>query len=106
MGFLIFFKLVNKSIITNQRIIFIKSSEYEYTILYEVTYNELKDTRVLEENGKIYLEIFIENELVKSQRFKFENKQMANSVANKIRFGKADFDETFYSLTNYKDEDD
>ena len=73
-----------------------------------MTYNELKDTRVLEENSKIYLEIFIENEneLVKSQRFKFENKQLANSVANKIRFGKADFDETFYSLTNYKDEDD
>ncbi len=41
-----------------------------------------------------------------SQKFKFENKSIANSVANKIRFGKADFDETFYSLSNYKDDDD
>ena len=73
-----------------------------------MTYQELKGTSVLEDKNKYSLEIFIENEdnNVSSQRFKFENKSIANSVANKIRFGKADFDETFYSLSNYKDDDD
>ena len=96
-----------KCIITNQRILFIKSSEYEYTTLYELTYQELKETNVVEENSKVFLEIFMEtDDKASSQKFKFENKSIANSVANKIRFGKADFDETFYSLSNYKDDDD
>lgn len=95
-------------IISNQRIMFIKSSEYEYTTLYEVTFHELIETNVVEENNKIFLEIFMDRDdgTAKKQRFKFENKQIANSVVNKIRFGKADYDETFYSLTNYKDDDE
>ena len=87
---------------------FIKSSEYEYTTLYEVAYQELNGTNVIEENNKTTLEIFIvnDNEKINSQRFKFENKYIANSVANKMRFGKADYDELFYLLSNYNDDDD
>lgn len=73
-----------------------------------MTYQQLKETSVVEEKNKAYLEIFMETEdgQSTSHRFKFENKSIATSVANKIRFGKADFDETFYSLSNYKDDDD
>ncbi len=87
---------------------FIKSSEYEYSILYEVAYNELRGTTVKEIEGKTSLEIFVETDdnNLGSEKFKFENRVIASSIANKIRFGKADYDETFYSLSNYKDDDD
>ena len=102
------FLFIFQSIITNQRIIFIKRSEYEYLTSYEATYTDLKSSGVIEDEKKIYLEIILENEEIglKSQRFKFENKQLACSLANKIRFAKADFDETLYSLPNYKDTDE
>jgi hypothetical protein len=75
---------------------------------YEATYTDLKSSSAIEEDGKIFLEIILENEDtgLKSQRFIFENKQLASSLANKIRFAKADFDETLYSLTNHRDTED
>ena len=103
-----YFFQFKQCIITNQRIMFIKSSEYEYSILYEVAYNELRGTTVKEVGGQTTLEICMETDDSKlsSEKFKFENRVIANSLANKIRFGKADYDETFYSLSNYKDDDD
>ena len=87
---------------------FIKNSEDEFTTLYEVTYQHLRGTTVMEIEGKTSMEIFMESDdsTLSSQRFKFESRSIANSVANKIRFGKADYDETFYSLSNYKDDED
>lgn len=73
-----------------------------------MTYIDLKSSSVIEEDDKIYIEIILENEEsgMQSKRFRLENKQLALSLANKIRFAKADFDETFYSLPNYKDQDE
>ena len=63
----------------------------------------MKSTSVIEEESKIFLEIILENE---SQQFKLENKSQAHSLSNKIRFAKADFDEKFFTMPNYIDEDD
>ena len=83
--------------------IFIKHYELEYKILYEITYDELKTTRVIQENGQIYLEIGREEEpgLVKYPRFKFDSRESAVSLDNKISFAKANYDESFFNLPDY-----
>jgi hypothetical protein len=62
----------------------------------------------IEDNNKVYLEIVMQTDTgqKKSYRIKLENKQISNSLENKIRFAKADFDETFFMLHNYNDDDD
>lgn len=89
--------------------IIIKREENEYTPDDQVTYGDLKSGKVVEEDGnKIFLEILLENEdnEFKTKKIRLENKQIAHSFANKIRFAKADFDEMFYSLPNFRDQDE
>ena len=74
----------------------------------QVTYSDLKNGNVIEEEANtVYLELILENEdnEIKRKKIRLENKQLAQSFAKKIRFAKADFDETFYSLQNYRDQD-
>ena len=95
---------------TSQRVLFIKSSDYYFKTMYEVKYNDLKTVNLVEDGpDKVFLEAILENQMdhmKKSIRFKFENKQAASSLANKIRFAKASYDETFYNLLNYKDDEE
>lgn len=92
--------------VTNQRVLFIKISEFEFKRLFEVNYQEIKGTRIKEENEKIYLEILIENggEL-KTPKFKFETKDSAISLENKIHYAKINYDETFYSFSYNADDE-
>ena len=94
------------SLVTNQRVLFIKTSEFEFKTLYEVNYQEIRGTTIFEEGGKFYLEITLENEgMNKSPRFKFESKDSANSLENKIQYAKINYDETFYSFSNNTDDE-
>ncbi len=88
---------------TNNRVIFIKYYEMEMKVLYEITYEELKTTRIIEDNGQVYLEIGREEEpgLVKYPRFKIESRDSAISLGNKISFAKANYDDSFFTLPDY-----
>ena len=91
--------------VTSERVLFIKSTEYDYRTVYEINYQELKSMAVVEETAdeeaaessetdvaaasrkKSYLEVALvsageEDNEVRSLRFKLENKQIANSLAN------------------------
>ncbi len=97
-----------KALVTNERVIFIKSSEYEFRTIYEITYQQLKNTRVLEDSKEnSCLELCIENDEAQEVflKFKFENREAAKSLDNKIRFAKALHDETFFILYSYKDDE-
>jgi hypothetical protein len=74
-------------------------------MLYEITYQELKDSKITQdENGKIFLEILRNNPNEKNQRFKCESTEVGMSLENKINYAKANYDETFYNLSNYRDD--
>jgi hypothetical protein len=96
-----------KALVTNERVIFIKTTEYEFRTVYEITYQQLKGTSVIEEKDLSYLEICIETDEGEKvfPRFKFENKEAAKSLDNKIRYAKALYDETFFILHSYKDDE-
>ena len=93
---------------TSQRVLFIKSSDNDYRILYEINYQELKKMDLIEEEGKVYLVAYLEddNSQKRSLRFKLESRQIATSLAKKIRYAKENFDETHFILLNYKAEED
>ena len=94
------------SLVTNHRVLFIKTNDYEFKTLYEVNYQEIKGTTIFEEGGKFNLEITIENEgLSKSPKFKFESKDSAISLENKIQYAKINYDESFYSFSNNTDDE-
>jgi hypothetical protein len=76
--------------------------------VYELNYNELRSINLVEKEDKnAYLEVKLEDDEGNQpvQRFKFDNKNSASSLALKIRLAKADFDETSYILYNNKDDD-
>lgn len=84
-----------------------KSLEFEFRTVYEVTYQKLKGMSVIEDKECTYLEMCIEtddNEKI-FPRFKFENRESAKSLENKIRYAKADYDETLYTMHFYKDDE-
>jgi hypothetical protein len=93
--------------VTNERVVFIKSNEYEFRMHYEITYQQLKGTSVIvDDKDMAYLEICIESDgETLLPRFRFENKEAAKSLNNKIQYAKALYDETFYILHAYKDDD-
>ena len=68
----------------------------------------MKSAKLFEENNKTYFEVTLENDEGKSltQRFKFESKAVAISLQKQIKFGKSDYDEIFFSLPNFKDDDE
>ena len=76
-----------KGLVTNHRVIFIKSSEYEFKMIFEITYQELKESKIIQDdNGKIILEIIRNNPNEKNQRFKCETKELGMSLENKISY--------------------
>ena len=84
-----------------------KSVDFEFRIEYEYTYQQLKGNRsisVLEGNNCAYLVLHVDGE-TDGYKFLFENTYAAKSLESKIRHAKEDFDETFYILHNYKDEE-
>jgi len=95
------------ALVSNQRVIFVIGVEYEYRTVYEVVYSQLKGMSVIEDRQCSYLEMCIETEDNEKvfPRFKFENKESAKSLENKIRYAKADYDETLYTLHFYKDDE-
>ena len=96
-----------KGLVTNERVIFIKSSEYEFRTVYEITFQQLKGTSVIEEKDVSYLEICIETDEGEKlfPRFRFESKEAAKSLDKKIRYAKSLYDETFFILHSYKDDE-
>ena len=57
--------------------------------------------RVVEENNKTYVELFLENPIngvTNSPRFKCMNRAIFNSFANKVKFAKASYDEAKYAI--------
>lgn len=92
---------------SNQRVLFVKSLEYEYRTIYEVPYQQLKGMSVIEDKEHTFLEMCIETEDNEKifPRFKFENRESAKSLENKIRYAKADYDETLYTLHFFKDDE-
>jgi hypothetical protein len=97
--------------VTNNRVLFIKSSNFEFKMLFEITYQELQHTKLIEDTNQVFLEItkYIETsnggrENKKFTRFKFESKDSAMSLENKINYAKANYDESFYNLPNYHDD--
>lgn len=99
-----YFAFFFQSLVTNQRVLFIKSVDFDFRVEYEYTYEQLKGISTIEDKDCAYLELFIEKE-ENGFRFLFENKEGAKSLENKIRYAKADYDETFYILHNYKDDE-
>ena len=90
-------------LVTSERVLFLikSSSVYEFNIIYQATYQELKGMRVVDENYKTYVELYLENPIngeTKSPRFKCKNRFVFNSFANKVRFAKASYDETKYAI--------
>lgn len=90
-------------LVTNDRVIFINNGSYEFHTIYQVTFNELIGMRIIEDKGKLYIELNLENPETgekKNPLIKCENKYIFNSFANKVRFSKASYDETKYAITN------
>ncbi len=90
-------------LVTSERVLFLTktSGSYEFNTIYQATYQELKGMRVVDENYKTYVELFLENPTngeTKSPRFKCKNRFVFNSFANKVRFAKASYDETKYAI--------
>ena len=89
-------------LVTSERVLFlIKYSTFEFNIIYQATYLELKGMRVVDENYKTYVELFLENPTSgesKSPRFKCKNRVVFNSFANKVRIAKASYDEIKYAI--------
>lgn len=93
---------------SNQRVIFIRVIDQDYRTIYEVPYHSLKGMSVIEDGAVAYLEMCVETDDREKifPRFKFEGKDAAKSLENKIRYAKADYDETRYSLHFFVDDDD
>jgi vacuolar protein sorting-associated protein 13D len=90
-------------LVTSERVLFLakSSSVNEPNIIYQATYQELKGMKIVDENLKTYLELFLENPVngeTKSSRFQCKNRVVFNSFANKVRFAKASYDETKYAI--------
>lgn len=88
---------------SNLRVIFVKCGEDEFQTVYEVPYQKLKGLSVIEDKNAAYLEMFIETEDNEKifPRFKFDSKELAKSLEYKIRYAKAEYDETFYILHQF-----
>lgn len=88
--------------------IFVKSLEKnEFRIVYKVPYRQLRSMTVMNDKDCAYLEMYIETEDNQKifPRFRLENTESAKSLENKIRYAKADYDETLFTLNFYKDDD-
>lgn len=85
---------------------FVKSLDYDFQTVYQVPYQQLKGMSVIEDKECTYLEMCIETEDNEKvfPRFKFESKQMAKSLEYKIRYAKAEYDETLYTLHFYNED--
>ena len=64
--------------------------------------------KVHQKDNNLNIELYQENDTSKviSQNIKFDNKKVAESLENKIRFAKAEYDEMFYSLMAQDEDDD
>lgn len=89
-------------IITNERVLFVtKHNNNDYHTIYQATYQELNGMRSVEENNRLYIELFLQNPYsgdTKSTRLKCKNRNVFNLFANKVRFAKANYDETKYAI--------
>jgi len=99
-------------LVTNERVIFINDCSYEHQtpiVIYQATYRELKGMRAVEESGKVFMELFLENPdngETKTPRIKCESRPIFNSFSNKVRFAKANYDETKFAVASVFDSDE
>lgn len=105
--------------VTNLRVLLIKSSEHEMRIIFAINYDEIRSTSVYQENesNQVYLELCLHDFMLPSTSslsnnqakrkypsFKLENKERALTLEKKINYAKADYDETVYALPNDVDD--
>lgn len=93
---------------SNQRVIFVKQLNNELRTIYQVSFRNLIEMNVIEDKDTTYLELCIETEDNEKifPRFKFENRETAKSLEKKIRYAKADYNETLYNLNFFIKDDD
>ena len=101
--------------VTNLRVLLIKSSEHEMRTIFAINYDEIRSINVYQENesNQVYLELCLHDFMLPSTSnqakrkypsFKLENKERALTLEKKINYAKADYDETVYALPNDVDD--